>query len=42
MFQSYLFFLYWKPHNENLGLDTKMTLLLQLEQQLWHIYQNKM
>ena len=26
---------------ENLGLDTKITFLLQLEQTLWHIYQNK-
>ena len=27
--------------HENNGLDTKITLLLQLEQKLWHIYRNK-
>ena len=27
--------------HENLGLDTKITFLLQLEQKLWHIYRNK-
>ena len=27
--------------HENLGLYTKITFLLQLEQKLWHIYWNK-
>ena len=27
--------------HENLGLDTKITFVLQLEQKLWQIYQNK-
>ena len=27
--------------HENLGLDTKITFLLQLEQKLWYIYLNK-
>ena len=41
MLQSYLFYFYWNPHIWNLGLGTKITFLLQLEQKLWHIYRNK-
>ena len=34
------FFCFFIIH-ENLGLDTKITFLLQPEQKLWHIYRNK-
>ena len=37
---NHIYFFYWNPHAWNLGLDTKITFLLQLEQKLWHIYWN--
>ena len=41
MLQSYLFISIGILQHETLGLVTKITFLLQLEQKLWHIYQNK-
>ena len=40
-YQIYSNHIYFILIHENLGLDTKTTCLLQLEQKLWHIYRNK-
>ena len=38
---TFILFLLESSDMKTLGLDTKITFLLQLKQKLWHIYQNK-